>query len=139
MQQMITEILINPNSLLFYSSFWLLFEYEKLGKLIAIGNPFEMPTAISSLPRPIQNFTILLSNNFIVYPVIIGILVFCFFVEPWYTPLIGVITGYIVGYLLSQVNLIRTILGYLGLSLVGPLWLLGFGQYVYHLVSLVGQ
>lgn len=129
------EHLTSTPAILFYISFWILIEYQEVGKHLALTNPFEGIPTIMTMPRPLQDLTLLFSNMFIVFFGIGVILLLAFFSEPWYIPILTVFIGYAIGLILHKTTLLPSIFGHRTVAYFGFLWIAGFGYYAYYIIS----
>ena len=116
--------LISEPYLIFYLSFWLLIEYQTIGKYLTL-NPFESVPSIISFPSWLKTMTLLLSNMFITYALFIGIIISSFFADHWYLPFLALLIGWIIGYILMTTKILKSIIGYKLLAIIGPLWIIG--------------
>ena len=118
------ELLSQPY-LTLYLSFWLLIELQAIGKYLS-GNSFESVISVQSFPSWLKTTTLLFSNMFIVLAVFVTIIVLAFIVDTWYIPILGLLIGWFGGYILFSTKLLRGILGYRLIAIIGPAWIAGF-------------
>lgn len=129
------QTLLTTPYVIYFLSFWLLLEYQQVGKLIAGGNPFESAPALLSLPQSIKNLTILLSNMFIGYLSFIIPLIACFFADAWYLPALLLVISWIGSYILFSTSILKSIIGFRGIVFIGPLWLVGMAYFLISVIS----
>ena len=130
------EHFISIDLILFALSFWLIIEYQQIGVELANNNPFLGITTVLKLPIWLKAMTVFLSNQFIVFAAILTVLLISFFSSPWYLGLVSISIAYIFGLILFRFRILPSIFGYYILSIIGPLWLIGFINYSLFLLNM---
>lgn len=129
------EHLTSIDFIFFALSFWLIVEYQQIGVQLANTNPFSGIPAVFRLPNWLKSMTRLLSNQFIILTAIMAVLIISLLSTSWYIGLISIPIAYIFGLILFRFRFLPLILGYYFLSVMGPIWLVGFINYSIYLLN----
>lgn len=118
------SVLTSEPYLIFYLSFWLLIEYQEIGKFLTM-NPFQSVLSIMTFPSWLKNMTLLFSNMFLTILLFLSIVFLSILSDPWYYPIIGLFIAWSIGLGLLKIGILRMILGYRLIAVLGPLWIIG--------------
>lgn len=119
---------------IFVLSTWLLLEYRLIGEDLAKTNPFEATLGLRELPEWMQMLILLFSNNFIFFPSIITILIISMIQLHWIEGVITFIVAFVAGSILMKLKIFAELLGFYFLAVIGPLWIVGYVYYGWHLL-----